>query len=64
MFRSTTIIREPSLEPDYKVIFRLKFGKKNYVVIRSAVVWQHVIGMVRVLFAVLSVTANSTHTIP
>jgi len=39
MFRSTTIIREPSLEPR-KVVFRLRFGK-NYVVICDAVVWQH-----------------------
>jgi len=31
MFRSTTVIREPSIEPS-KVIFMLKFGK-NYVVI-------------------------------
>ena len=31
-----------------KIIFRLKFSKKNYVVICYAVVWQHVIGMVSV----------------
>ena len=37
-------------------MFRLRFGKKNYVVICYAVVWQHVIGVVCVLFAVWSVT--------
>jgi len=52
-----TIIREPSLEPSYNHI-RLKFGKKNYVVICYVVVWQHVIGMVCVLFAVLSATES------
>ena len=34
-------------------MFRLRIGK-NYVVICYAVVWQHVIGMVCLLFAVLS----------
>jgi len=41
-------------------MFRLKFGKKNYVIICYAVVWQHVIGMVCVLFAVLHATALNT----
>ena len=42
-------------------MFRLRFGK-NYVVICYAVAWQHVIGMVCVLCAVLS-AIRTQHTI-
>ena len=52
MFRSTTIIREPSLEPSSSYIY-VKIREKDCVVICYAVVWQHVIGTVCVLFAVL-----------
>ena len=38
-------------------MFRLRFGK-NYVIICYVVVWQHVIGMVCVLFAVLSASPS------
>ena len=53
MFRSATIVRGPSLK-----LFRLRFSKKNYVVIWYAVVCQRVIGMVCVLCAVLSVSRS------
>jgi len=43
-----------------KAIFGLRFGK-NYVVMCYTVVWQHVVGMVCVLFAVLSAT-RTQHT--